>query len=308
MTLNDPDVVKKALDYAKDETKYAELLEQGIEVVKIPPTNARYLGPGVVDFTGETPIVFVGDLHGDLRALVAILKSAWPIIKANEGVLVFLGDYVDRGYSQLETLATVLLLKLQYPENTVLLRGNHEPPQWLIPYPHDYPRILSRAFPDKSRELYDISLQLFDSLPLVFLARNRVVALHGGPPRKALNYNSLNEILELGSSHPSEALLEDILWSDPVENHVDYLPSHRGAGILFGEKITRKFLNASGTNLLVRGHEAVDGTNKVHRGLVITVFSSPLVYGFRCAGLVLISKETTGGEDRIIEKCVEPYL
>lgn len=301
------EVIYKASEYSKDATRYKELLEQGIEAVKTPPASARYLDPGVVDFNGDTPIAFVGDLHGDLKALTAVLKTMWSIIEASNGLLVFLGDYIDRGYSQLETLATVLLLKILYPENVVLLRGNHEPPTWLTPYPHDYPRILSRVFPEKSKELYETSLRLFDSLPFVFLARERVVAVHGGPPRKALDVDNLEGLFEVGSSRPSKTLTEDILWSDPIEGDIEYTYSPRGAGILYGERVTRKFLKITGTSLLIRGHEAVDGTRWNHRGLVLTVFSSPMVYGLRCAGLILNTIDYSG-KNRITEKCIDPYL
>ncbi len=44
--------------------------------------------------------VIIGDLHGDLSTLKRILKqSKW---KQDNSVLIFLGDYIDRGPHQLK--------------------------------------------------------------------------------------------------------------------------------------------------------------------------------------------------------------
>jgi predicted MPP superfamily phosphohydrolase len=67
-------------------------------------------------------LLVVGDLHGDYPSLHAVLNRFDP----NQDVLVFLGDYADRGSSGVEVIETVDALAKKHPENVFPLKGNHE--------------------------------------------------------------------------------------------------------------------------------------------------------------------------------------
>lgn len=70
----------------------------------------------------------IGDIHGMYEKLEAMLVHWRP----QEEMLIFLGDYVDRGPQNLEVLGKLQDLQLNYPDQVILLRGNHE--QMLINY------------------------------------------------------------------------------------------------------------------------------------------------------------------------------
>jgi serine/threonine-protein phosphatase 2B catalytic subunit len=73
-------------------------------------------------YIGE-PIVIVGDLHGQYHDLCHMLDKAGPPSDMN---YLFLGDYVDRGIYGVEVLLLLFAIKINYPKNVILLRGNHE--------------------------------------------------------------------------------------------------------------------------------------------------------------------------------------
>jgi len=69
-------------------------------------------------------VTIVGDLHGQFFDLLNLLQNVSG--SPPETNYVFLGDFVDRGHNSVETFSLLLCLKLKYPANVTLLRGNHE--------------------------------------------------------------------------------------------------------------------------------------------------------------------------------------
>lgn len=228
----------------------------------------------LVEVPPEGMAIIVGDIHGDLESLAYILKNTDFIERAGKSedvFMVFLGDYGDRGIYSPEVYYVVLKLKEMFPENVVLMRGNHEGPEDILAYPHDLPIHLQRKFGKERVSIYAKLRKLFNHLYNAVLINERYVLLHGGAPSQA---STIDDIAYAHMKHPHESHLEEILWSDPEDGITGTYPSPRGAGRLFGEDITSKILKMMNVKVLIRGHEpSVEGFKINHDGKVLTIFS-----------------------------------
>jgi len=218
--------------------------------------------------------VIVGDLHGDLESLVHILQES-NIIQRMEDFqsthLIFLGDYGDRGNFSPEVIQTVLKLKLLFPSQVVLMRGNHESPKDILAYPHDLSDQLQNKFGEGWIETYERTFELYKYLCNAVLVEDRYLMVHGGPSEQAL---TIADLANAYREHPRTKVLEDILWSDPSDSIEGVNPSPRGAGKLFGKDVTTKVLDAFNVHILIRGHESCDNGFRIdHDGRVLTIFS-----------------------------------
>jgi len=225
--------------------------------------------------------VIIGDLHGDLESLVDILKGSSFLERMNrnhDGLMIFLGDYGDRGAYSVEIYYVVLRLKLLFPEQVVLMRGNHEL-FWahggqddLAPSPHDMPVQFQARFGERGDEAYGKIRNLFEHLYSALLVQERYLMIHGGLSEKA---RQPEDFAYAHASYPKVRLLEDMLWSDPDDSINGVRESPRGAGKLFGENVTENVLGRFGVKILIRGHEPCEEGYKInHSGRVLTLFSS----------------------------------
>lgn len=67
----------------------------------------------------DTEIVHIGDIHGAYD----LIQDIEP---GENRILVFHGDYIDRGTAPRKVLERVLYLKRRYPNKVFLVEGNHE--------------------------------------------------------------------------------------------------------------------------------------------------------------------------------------
>lgn len=69
--------------------------------------------------------IAVGDIHGCFMQAEALVERIIGFDPA-EDMLIFMGDYIDRGPQSREVVNYLTLLRDKHPSRIVLLKGNHE--------------------------------------------------------------------------------------------------------------------------------------------------------------------------------------
>jgi diadenosine tetraphosphatase ApaH/serine/threonine PP2A family protein phosphatase len=222
--------------------------------------------------SGEALVI--GDLHGDLDSLINTLQNSGftrKLTTNKDAAVIFLGDYGDRGELSAEVYYTTLQLKLAYPDQVILLRGNHEGPDDLMASPHDLPMQFQARFKENWTTVYSKVRELFAYLYNAVLVDERYLLVHGG---LSPEITTAQDLAYAHLTHPEKELLEDLLWSDPNDMVKTVLPSPRGAGKLFGKSVTDEILRNLNVKILIRGHEQrQEGFKLNHDGKVLTLFS-----------------------------------
>ena len=216
----------------------------------------------------SSPVIVCGDVHGQFFDVLELFKQGGEIPHHN---YVFMGDFVDRGRHSVETLQLLLCYKARYPECITLLRGNHECRQVTQVY----------GFYDEcfrkygSANAWKYCTEVFDYFALAAVIDSRVLCVHGGLSPRISTIDQIR-LLERNQEIPHEGAYCDLMWSDP-EDIEDWAVSQRGAGWLFGSKVTSQFNHVNGLELICRAHQLVQEGYKYmfpDKNL-ITVWSAP---------------------------------
>jgi protein phosphatase len=214
-------------------------------------------------------IRIVGDLHGDLQAF----RNAVAGLGSND-IVVFLGDYADRGLDGLEVIEELIALIARHPDRVVALKGNHED-YGADGEPKFHPCTLKEEVINKRgnwQEFFSGFRKFSDSLFYAAIIPGYALLLHGGISESIQSVEHL--------STPSAEIINSILWSDPGEG-TGSKPNPRGAGTVFGSDVTAKTLDGLELKYLIRGHQparAWDGPCFDHEARVITT-SGTAMYG-----------------------------
>lgn len=230
----------------------------------------------------KAPVNICGDIHGQFHDLIELFNRGGEIPNSS---YIFMGDYVDRGYNSVETIQLLLCLKVKYPGNITLLRGNHETRQTSALY--GFYEETSRKYGNPNP--WKFCMEVFDHLPISAIVEGKIFCIHGGlsPEIKTIDQVRL---IDRRMEIPHEGPFCDLMWSDPEEIDT-WAMSPRGAGWLFGSKVTSEFNHINDISLVARAHQLVMEGYKFwfRENNLVTVWSAPN-YCYRCGNVASMLK------------------
>ncbi|CAB3237684.1 unnamed protein product [Arctia plantaginis] len=268
----------------------------------------------------NSPCYVVGDLHGNLGALLSMESALWSggaVVSAAR--LLFLGDFVDRGAHGAELMAYLLAAKLQRPAAVLLLRGNHETRdiQKMFTF---YNECVSKYGDAEGVKIWNAINNVFDALPLAAVVDEKVFCCHGGiPPPWVCPLISAIDKVPVPLPKPAEqsSIAWELLWNDPIKpnkmtatlelelaaNEGFAANSKRGTGHVFNQAALDRFLLSNGLSHVLRAHELhQNGFMCQLRGRLITVFSSyHYCGGSNDSGVALLE----GGKLRLLRVTID---
>jgi len=209
-------------------------------------------------------VVFVGDTH----TAVDVTQTVFDKYYDDADLIVFLGDYVDRGETGVENVGLIASKFLEDSSKIIMLRGNHESPLTNVYY-----GFLDEVTKKLGDTGYESFREFFQAMPYAVVVNN-YLCVHGGI---ASGLEDVSQIAGLPSPdlNPDDPMAFELLWNDPRDMIDGFVPSLRGDGAFyFGNDVTEKFLQNNSLKGIIRGHEVVDGFREDMGGKVITVFSS----------------------------------
>jgi protein phosphatase len=242
-----------------------EILEQEPRLITLPRTGKA---------------IFVGDTHGDLDATEKVTEK----YLTEEDVIIFLGDYVDRGDHSFENIIHLLTLKVRYPHNLILLMGNHE--GFLVKefYPANFWLELSR----ERREMFHETLI---RLPLAVHSANGIVGVHGALP-------DVDTLEDVNRVKPGDDIWNQMVWGDFQDMEGESLGEYVGRP-QFGRDYFNRLMLRFDKSVLVRAHQPNVSTNMFGKRC-LTLFTSFAYLPFRSIALIDLAKPKISSLDDVV--------
>ncbi|CAD7970556.1 unnamed protein product [Amoebophrya sp. A25] len=243
----------------------------------------------------KSPIKVYGDIHGQFADLMRLFARYKGPMEGEFGDIeavdyLFLGDFCDRGNYSLEVVVLLFALKVKYPNQIHMIRGNHED----VTINHIYGfktecQTRLKEDPDSDKSCWQKFNAVFEWLPMGALIEKKILCIHGGIGKSIHTMKDIESIgrpLKVAQIPQSaqEQKVTDLLWSDPSDSDavkgvtMNETRDPDGSGKIwkFGPDRVTEFCNKNPPcSLIVRAHECVmDGFERFAGGKLITLFSA----------------------------------
>ena len=211
--------------------------------------------------------------------------------------MLFLGDYVDRGSFSIEVCIFLYALKICYPNEIIMLRGNHES-RAMTEHFTFREEVIAKYDGDES--VYEVFIDSFESMPISADVNGDYLCMHGGISPELSSVEDINKI-DRFVEPPLQGFLCDLLWSDPcgdkeARTHKFSKNVERECSYKFGLDPVKQILKKNNFLSIIRAHQVQIDGYKMHRWggaqafpSVITVFSAPNYCGsYKNKGAVIL--------------------
>uniref|UniRef100_A0A0K0ELK0 Serine/threonine-protein phosphatase n=1 Tax=Strongyloides stercoralis TaxID=6248 RepID=A0A0K0ELK0_STRER len=244
-------------------------------------------------------IVVISDIHGSILDLIKVLSdNGLPESKT----YLFLGNYVDKGTDDIAVVTLLLLLKICFPNNVYLLRGNHE----------FLDQNSKQCFPIRcknyfgSYNTYRMFNYCFEFLPLAAIIDDDILCVHGGVSQWIRNRNSISSLirpLNINKDIISRMIITDLVWADSSRGEYEFSDrsgftlSKRGIGYAFNEYGLKNILEKLNVTRIIRGHQPCEEGYKIeYDHLCYTIHLRNLFEYYNSYGSYCIVKNTHNDE------------
>ena len=218
----------------------------------------------------NTPLNIFGDIHGQYSDMIHFLEMTG--LPPNQNFL-FMGDYVDRGNNSIEVCALLFAMKIIFPQNINILRGNHECPE--VNSMYGFLNECKSRFGENGVNVFNQINDVLCILPLCAIISNKIFCVHGGISPHLKKIDDINKINRF-TTIPNDGLLCDLMWADPNNTSETWGTNARGISCTYNANAIDTFLNNNKLQLICRAHQLVsDGYKFTHNNKLITVFSAP---------------------------------
>lgn len=273
------DIIKKLLSIKGEYiTASANLTYEEINFILDKVENILKDEPSLLEL--QPPITIVGDIHGQFHDLLRIFDQCGYPPETN---YLLLGDYVDRGFQEIETIILLFCYKILYPQNIYLLRGNHEFRG--VNYQYGFKREISKYFFPKHDDLWNRFNNIFDLLSLAALINNKIFCVHGGISPYLNSFDQIRDIKKpvsdsilFSSENGVKDIILDLTWAESDPNIKDWRVGDNGMSVCFGFDPLNDFVKKHNLMMICRGHQVADDGIEFPffpEKSFLTIFSAP---------------------------------